>query len=171
MPTKILSFHFYRSTKVKSLTKKPNWKVSLSLSTPWCWLPIYVLTCCFEAAFSYKSPPKIETEFSKRDEDPLKVQLESVLTLCFDPEDWAVWATLGIELESRIFESLFQRRMLKAPLVPFIRLLHSKCCSCGHFEMCMNSVGLFVQKLWAFSNSNLLEAIIVTLGRTFWLRI
>ena len=32
------------------------------------------------------------------------------------------------ELKSRIFESLFQRRMLKAPQVTFIRLLHSKCC-------------------------------------------
>ena len=33
-----------------------------------------------------------------------------------------------LELESRIFESLFQRRMLKAPSVAFILLLHSKCC-------------------------------------------
>ena len=36
-----------------------------------------------------------------------------------------------LELESWIFESLFQRWMLKAPEIAFIRLLHSKyCCRC-----------------------------------------
>ena len=33
-----------------------------------------------------------------------------------------------LEVESRIFESLFQRRPRKTPLVAFIRLFHSKCC-------------------------------------------
>ena len=44
-------------------------------------------------------------------------------------------------------------------------------CSCDHFEMCVNSVGLFVQKFEHFKIIIFVEANIVTLGRTFWLRI
>ena len=86
-----------------------------------------------------------------------------------------------LELESRIFESLLQRRMLKAPYVAFIRLLHSKCC-CWCFRWIALALVVILRCVWTlwdfsfksyehFKSITFLEAIIVTLGETFWLKI